>query len=70
MSLFIPISSTVVYGCAVLLDTSSLIQSVLIICLSPVSLKTVLTLIGFHKSEARKTVTTVRVDAKQCTLVK
>ncbi|CAI4231685.1 unnamed protein product [Auanema sp. JU1783] len=62
LSLFIPVNSTVIYGCLYLLGTNSLVQSVLIICLNPVSRKTVLTLIGFHKPETRKT--TVRVDAK------
>ncbi|CAI4220920.1 unnamed protein product [Auanema sp. JU1783] len=62
LSIFIPISSTVVYGCSLLLGTNSLVQSVLIICLNPVSRKTVLTLICFHKPESRKT--TVRVDVK------
>ncbi|CAI4231380.1 unnamed protein product [Auanema sp. JU1783] len=62
LSIFIPISSTVIYGCSLLLGTNSMVQSVLTICLNPVSRRTVLTLIGLHKPEARKT--TVRVDAK------
>ncbi|CAI4220769.1 unnamed protein product, partial [Auanema sp. JU1783] len=58
LSLFLPISLTVVYGCSLMLGSSSLVQSVLTISLNPVFRKTVLTLIGI---EARKT--TVRVDA-------
>ncbi|CAI4230789.1 unnamed protein product [Auanema sp. JU1783] len=62
LSFFIPVNSTVIYSSSLVLGTSSLVQSVLTICLNPVTRKTVLTLIGFHKPEARKA--TVRVDAK------
>ncbi|CAI4220800.1 unnamed protein product [Auanema sp. JU1783] len=61
-SFLIPVNSTVIYSSTLVLGTSSPVQSVLTICLNPVSRKTVLTLIGLDKPKSRKN--TIRVDAK------